>query len=529
MKIYHIILYAALFFTRVFTFETTAFQQYSLQGYSFLSPRSQSTDAARELVGWREFINRGDICGFYSAFSTMFMYQQSYRGYRIAEYFFGSNTLRIVGSQNPNPQSNTILADYFGLSPAFSSTVVLDPTIINGIIDFDWYLGYDDWYFRVHAPVVWSKTTFKINEEIDETGSTTPFPALYMADGMVQPAALSFSDAISQQLTYGQVTQGLHYGRIACRQNTMNLSDVQIALGYNVVADDIHHAGFNFRLSIPTGNRSQARFLLEPIVGNGHHFEAGVGFSGHWIVWEKDTHQNLGVYLDINMTHLFASRQVRSFDFIKRNDPCDDYNFGSRYILMKEFDAAGNYNGTTIPALNRTTLACKSHYNFELDMALMLGYSSCWVDLDFGYSPWIRSKEHLKLCQSIPANTFGLKGIQNVALAPGVPSNATQTITASLTGDTFDQQALVVDVPSPQFVSAADIDICSASAPTAFTHKIFWNISHAWKDEECYNTTPFFGFGGEFEFESLNPRYRTEPNKNSVSMWSVWLKGGVAF
>lgn len=502
----------------------------SLQGYSFLSPRSQSTDAARELVGWREFINQ-DFCGFYSAFAAMGIYQQSYRAYRIAEYFFGDNTREILGSQNTNRSNTSILADYFGLSPKFSSDVVLDPQIQNGIIDLDWYLGYNAWYFRVHAPIVWCKTTFKLNEQIHDPGTQDPFPALYMDDGVVQPAAFSFSTAITSQLTYGQVVEGLQFGRIACSQHKMGLSDVQMALGYNFITTDTSHAGLNLRMSIPTGNRSKALYLFEPIVGNGHHWEAGLGFTGHWIFWEKDTDKNLGMYLDINMTHLFESQQVRSFDFKKIHPvDCDNYNFGSRYILMKEFDAAGNYTNKTIPAINRTTLACKTHYNFELDLAIMLGYSSCWFDFDFGYSPWIRSKEHLKLLhQGIAENTFGLKGIQNVALAPSVASNATQTETATLTGNNFTDQALVVDVPSPQFVNTSDLNLCSAAVPTAFTHKIFWNLSHAWKDYQYHATTPFIGFGGQWEFESLNPRDQTEPNKNSISMWTIWIKGGVAF
>lgn len=523
MKRYVYIYIISLFFA-------TSIVAEPLQGYSFLSPRSQSVDAARELVGWREYINRGDICGFYTAFAAMGIYQKSFRPYRIAEYFFGSNTLSISGSQNAQRDIDEILADYFGLSPLFTSDIALVPEIQNTIGDLDWYLGYNNWYFRIHVPFVRSRTSFCLLEDIHNNGANNFFPALYMDGLAVAPAALSFAQAITQQLTWGQVKEGLQFGRIACSQCKTGTSDVQMALGYNWIATDISHAGFNLRWSVPTGNRSEALFLLEPMIGNGHHWEVGIGFTGHIIVWEKDVDQNLGVYLDINATHLFSAKQRRSFDFGRICCPEDLYNFGSRYILMKVFDSAGNYTGTTVPAINRTTLLCKTYHNFQLDLALMLGYSSCWLDIDLGYSAWIRSKEHVCLLESLPENTYALKGIQNTNSSVGVLSNATQSRTATLVGDNFTDQALVVDTPSPQFVSTADLNVLSAAAPTAFTHKIFWNISHAWKDYNlCRRFTPFIGFGGEAEFESLHPREFTQPNKNSVSQWAIWIKGGFAY
>lgn len=501
----------------------------SLQGYTFLSPRSQSTDAARELVGWRSFINL-DECGWYTAFSAMGMYQHSFRAYRIAEYFFGSNTLSITGSQNEQRNTNEILADYFGLSPAFNSDFSFEPEIQNSILDLDWYLGYKKWYFRMHVPFVECVTKIHTQEQIYETdAATTPFPALYMDFNQVNAPATSFTQALTQQITYGQVTEGLRNGRLACKQKRHGVSDVQLALGYNFCASELEHWGFNFRLSIPTGNRSAAVYLFEPMIGNGKHWEVGLGFTGHWVLWEKDLDKSIGLYLDINATHLCKARQRRAFDFGVNCTPNEGYNFGSRYILAKEFDANGNYTGNTIPAINRTTLACKTWYNFELDLALMVAYSSCSVDLDFGYSPWIRSKEHIELCQALPENLLGLKGIQNVALAPGILSNATQSKTATLVGNLFSEQAAVVDVPSPQFVNTGSLKLASAAVPTAFTHKFFGNVSHAWKDYEHHSFTPFVGVGGEVEFESLNPRELTQPNKNSISQWAFWIKGGFTY
>ena len=59
-----------------------------LRGKTFLAPRSQSVNAARELVLWHGYINQ--YCqDFYGAFSITPEYGHSFRPERLAEYFLG--------------------------------------------------------------------------------------------------------------------------------------------------------------------------------------------------------------------------------------------------------------------------------------------------------------------------------------------------------------------------------------------------------------------------------------------------------
>jgi len=46
-------------------------------GYPFLSYRSQSVNAARELAGWQQFINKYDMDSTYGAFSITLEYTRS--------------------------------------------------------------------------------------------------------------------------------------------------------------------------------------------------------------------------------------------------------------------------------------------------------------------------------------------------------------------------------------------------------------------------------------------------------------------
>ncbi|KIX85655.1 hypothetical protein KG892_01345 [Vermiphilus pyriformis] len=505
---------------------------FPLRGSSFLSFRSQSTNAAQELVGWRDLINLYGQCGWYGAFAVTPTYGQSYRPARIAEYFFGVDTFRVTGSQVPNRKDTDMLADYFGLSPDFVSTVQLVPYMTNGYVDFNIYAGYKDLFFRIHAPVVWTSTRISVKETVEQERVTIPFPPFYMASGPVAPGAASWEQALRGGITFGDVVEGINFGRISCdSQHRRGLSDIQAAFGWNFYNRDWAHMGLEVRASFPTGTRPTSNYLFEPIVGNGKHFELGIGFTSHALVWERDCYQSVSVYTDINVMHLFASRQRRSFDFIPLICPdfSNAYRTASRYILLKEFDEQGIYTGRSFPAINRTTLESKVWADVQMDLAIMIAFTSNSFGLDLGYGAWIRSREKIKLLEGLPERRYALKGIQNVTTGIGnLPSNATQS-RATIYGNEFIFQAEVADLNPPVFVGTCDLDLDSAANPSTFTHKLFWNLSYAWNPTDTRSVVPFVGVGGEVDFESLRPRRYIRPNKNSVSEWLLWFKGGMGF
>ncbi len=493
------------------------------RGKTFLAPRSQSVNAARELVGWHRYINQ--FCqDFYGAFSITPEYGHSFRPARLAEYFFGVDTLIVSGSQVANRNNETqFLADYFGLSPIFQSTIRMEPEIRTGLIDFDLYVGYQDYYIRVHAPVVWTKWVFKLHETIaPQVLPNVIYPPLYMDVGAVNPPAQSFEQAIAGDLTWGQVTRGIEFGRITGSHSKKGWAEPQIAIGWNFVNTPCQHLGINLRGSIPAGTRSEAIYLFEPILGNGHHPELGAGFTGHWLLWEKDGQQTVEIFADINLTHLFSSRQRRSFDLINPIDPTnvEFKGFATRYILAKEFNAIGQYTGNMLPVIDITTLECDVSAAIQVDAAIMVSYEYCNYTADLGYDVWFRSREMISNRDTIPNNRYALKGIQNIGIA-------TQS-TATIFGNLFINQGLVADPNPPIFFNDNLIDESSAQATRGFTHKVFGNFSYSWDSCSCY-VDPFIGIGGEVEFEGLNPRHEIKANKNSISQWGIWIKGGLGF
>ncbi len=509
-----------LSFSRIYTLANEI-----LQGVSFFSPRSQSVDAIRYRVGWHPYIHRYDHDSWYITTQITPEFKTSFRSNRIAQTLFGTNTLFVSGSQATNRNENAILADYFGLSPSFQSEVTLKPEIKNILFTFSGYLGFDQWvkglYLAIHAPAVWTKWDFKLEENIADNGANSTFPAHYMDTDAVTPILGSFVTALKGNRTFGQMTETMAFGKVCGSQSKWGLSDLLLILGYDIVSRENGYAGINLRVAAPTGNRPKSDFLFEPLVGNGKHWELGLGFAGRVLIWEKDGEQELSFFADANFTHLFRSRQTRSFDFCSNG-------FGSRYILLKEFDTNERYTGKLIPAINKTSLCCKVSVDIQFELLAMFGYTYKGFVFDAGYNAWIRSKERITLRECITNRTYALKGIQDVVTDVGELSQLTQS-TATLHGNLLSEQAAVVDTNSPIFISTKDLDLRSAASPMVLTHKLFTHIGYGWQEDEKASLVPYLGLGTSVEFEGINTSNTEKPNRNTLSQWAFWLKGGIAF
>ncbi len=496
-----------------------------LQGVSFFSPRSQSTDAVRYQVGWHPYLHRYDHDSWYITLSATPEFHTSFHANRIAQALFGTDRLLVSGSQVENRNENAILADYFGLSSTFLSTVILNPKIKNFIFTISAYVGFDQWipglYLALHAPAVWTKWDFELQETVANAGTDTPFPARYMDTSTVTPPVASFTNALKGDHTFGDMTEKMAFGKVCGAKSKGGLSDLLLILGYDIISRPNGYAGFNLRLGAPTGNRPCSTFLFEPIIGNGNHWEFGLGFAGRVLVWEKDGEQELSLFADINLTHLFKACQTRSFDFCTNG-------FGSRYILLKEFDGNENYTGKLLPAINKTTLACDVSADIQFEFLAMLGYNYKGFVFDIGYNGWIRSKEKISLRECIADRTYGIKGIQDVVTLLGQPSPITQH-TATFHGNNLADQSTVADASSPQFISTNDLDLRSAASPMVLTHKLFTHIGYGWQKDPDDWFIPFVGVGTSVEFEGINTSNTEKPNRNTLSQLAFWARFGCDF
>lgn len=543
----------------------------STYGYTFFSPRSQSVNAARELVGWQQFINRPNDCNNQctTTLSATPEYTQTFADNQLAKYFLGCPTRTFSGSHVAARSENDILADYFGLPTDFKSVVTFKPRVRNFLIDFDWYQALDSLcpgaYIRVHAPLVYASWDMQLCESIEQAG-TNDFPQGYMASSAVERSTLasSVTQAFCRNQPVGDI-QPLTAGRICCNKRTKtNMAEVQVAVGHNPILSDCYHFGWNIRTSIPTGGRSRAEFLFEPIIGNGGHWELGAGLTGHAIVWTNECQdQSFAVYSDLNVTHLFTARQRRSFDFTANG--CL-----SRYMLLEQMStplasglgintgtpvvevaAQQQYSGKLMPAVNETTLYANISVGVQVDFVIKAAYTYKNFSVDLGYDAWVRSQEKMSCRQPFANNSWAIKGDAQVygfdIIDPSffVALNATEhqaTINAGQAPDNSNFTNNNVDNAGPAVFSAiplvtgnrisavdgsaqailladSDIDNTSGLAPKAVSHTLFVHANYDWRT--CTGTTPFVGLGASVEWGSRSCHTTT-----ALSQWGVWLKAG---
>jgi hypothetical protein len=502
---------------------------------TFFSPRSQAANSAEELIRDQQYIYQNRVSQEHM-FDLSVAYAHSLSPNRLASIVFGADVFTVSGSAIPERGVNDLLADYFGLSPAFISTVQMRPEIRSSIVAGTLYYNLEKFisgaYIDIQIPFVWTATNVGVLEELVSTGTDVQFPADYMSIPAISTPSTSFAQALRHSVPFGSMQEPRLFGNLNCEKlHKATIANITADFGWNYFFNEeqTSHFGLKVRVVTPNGTRPKNRYLYEPIAGNGHHTEFGIGLNGHAALWIPDDGQELSLYGNLLITHLFKSRQCRSFDL--HNIRCNS-KFFSRYMLVKEFDSDGLPTGKIAPLINYSTLPCDISTAAQFDGSLMFAYNRKHLTFNLGYNGWIRTKESIHLCGGLPYNRLGLKGIQNTFTPPtNAPSDATES-SATIFGTTFNNQSAVTDPLSPQFINTQDLDPHSARSPLVLTHKIFTYLGYTCgKLHKSHSFQPFFGIGGELEFEGINDINEFEPptDKNTMAQWSIWFKLGLMF
>lgn len=405
----------AVVITGLITLETglLGFGQKTLFGI-----RSQATNGVRQLAGWQRHIYRANAESDYLSMAITPEYDHSFRHNEITQFLFGCDQLTFSGSLVSDREATDILADYLGLPSDFKSIVHFRPTITNFIVDFDWYIGLDGTcpglYARLHLPVVCAKWDIRLHECIADPGTTfTSYPAGYLSSTPIELTTLTVGPTAPKDVTtalegkavFGDMREPLQYGKVFGREYETRVADLSLEVGYNFLLSTWYHMGISVCGAAPTGTLRKSYFLFDPIAGNDHHWELGGNLTGHVDVWSnEDTGRQVGFYVTAHVTHLFGSKQRRSFDLCK-NGP------GSRYMLLEKMAAPTvglnigifpnnvtapiQYMGRLVPAINKTTLDATVRIGAQADIVAKLYYQHRGFEADFGYNFWGRSRETL--------------------------------------------------------------------------------------------------------------------------------------
>ena len=293
----------------------------------------------------------------------------------LARYFlpYQKNSLVIAEGPNPipTPEPAGQTAVFSGGSPAFlsnnydflaqnfnietvdhnfQSRIWINPkqSFVGGAINYRQSLephrvdkGY---WFDITIPILHVKNSVHLEEKITSSSDALPGTSANMRAAFMNPA--------------------WKYGKIApCGRSKTGVSDVEIRIGRDSLREAAVRYGGFFGVIAPTGNRPQAKYLFEPIVGRDHHWGIIWGSQSTFDLWENETAtSHIKLNIDINNSYLFEGDERRSFDLRDKS--------WSRYMNMY----ADSRATTTIPGINVLTqkLKVRPHGTTKSTRALSL-------------------------------------------------------------------------------------------------------------------------------------------------------------
>ena len=435
-------------------------------------PPPQSRFKALKLIGTSEFIHTHEDDTYHGLFATSFAYIHSFNEYKIIDRLFGNdlivnnsdnsddcskschpNSLLIQGLAVPIRNDRAWLADYFYLPTDYSSIVSFSPHFTTYLVDLDLYLNFDTCltglYLRFSGPLVHTKWSLGMCEEIINAG-TTPHPVGYFS-----PTAISRDKLVSSFTSYAEgntieklttvpddalIFHPLQYSRISSSGLTKTgFGELRTEFGWNVWQCGDYHVGINAQVAIPTGPKKNSCYLFAPTVGNGKHWEVGAGATAHYRFYASDNEEcSASLVFDINATHLFQTRELRTFELIGR--PNSAYMLAAKFgenganpnseavgangsIGVPSTVASSQFNFEYAPVANLTTMNIKVGIEAMAEITAMLNMKYNMCSFDLGYTFWGHSCETIdhqdpfcsdacrtSLCKTSNKNQWALKG-----------------------------------------------------------------------------------------------------------------------
>jgi len=535
-----------------------------------LLPFSQSENAARRFAGVGHLQNIGDIREWNFHTDLNIEYQQNFDRARLGMYFFpnGTNTI-LVGDDHTVSGSADIRGTDLGLSESFQGLLTINPQIQNLIVEPVLYVGFDGWVPGLWAdmtlPIVYTRWTMDACESNITPGNSSfnppsisapPLSAIdtytvvqnSMKNGGVSPSlGMIPSDTVQSDIglstpvgarsicqafagtTWGDKQTPLRAGRILCNQPSQKtgVADIPIQLGYNFVQREVCYLGLFARAVLPTGRINNEGTLFDATIGY-NRYQAGAGIQGRLMLYEKGGDSAINFYASMYVTHIFGHHECRVVDM---NRGCF-----SRYLLMKEADAAGNYTGRLVNFADVFTVCVNSRFNWNFDALAYFDLSHRGWNWQFGYEGKARDHESfdcdVTLCNpcndshecspsAIGTKQYGVKGPQIIG---GVGSKVLDA--SDTTINTFGVQAVPYQTPTgaqiPPLVQPSGtlinaqnftnyIDLESARIPLAVAQKFWTHVGYTWQ-RRCPIAA---GFGFEIDWGNFN---------QAPQFWGIWGK-----
>src|SRR5205814_7832438 len=112
------------------------------------------------------------------------------------------------------------------------------------------------------------------------------------------------------------------------KKSKTGFAELRGEFGWNWLRER-YRFGFNIQAAAQTVTRPKEEVVLEPEIGNGKHWELGVGIKSLWSMWRsEDEEKHFDFIVEADITHLFKAKQRRTFDLIGKPN--------SRYMLAEK-------------------------------------------------------------------------------------------------------------------------------------------------------------------------------------------------
>lgn len=350
------------------------------------------------------------------------------------------------------------------------------------------------------------------------------------------------------------------FGQLETRNNNLfnfspctkfGLADIPIMLGYDFCKSDAYHLGLYLKFVIPTGTKIDSCFLqyvLSPVIGNGRHFELGIGASAHANIWVCDT-SSFGVYGDGYIDYMYGACQTRTFDLA--GQPM------SRYALVYPLSGDAEEGLSTTDTMSAVgdvnlyqgnTTATRGEFMFDFIWAcrnweMGIGYAFAGQTsekINCNSCPTSSSDTSYALVGNVPQNQFAVgpvsaasgtptwqNGVLNVTGTTG--SGATAGVNFFNLGSTGNAAAVNGENAAYNYGESTPLDEAALSLPDTqgncsglmsgqILNKIFGHIDYVWRD--CA-WQPEFGILGSIGF--VPSQYVT------ANYWDLGARVGFAF
>lgn len=274
------------------------------------------------------------------------------------------------------------------------------------------------------------------------------------------------------------------FGKVGCQSITKSgVDDIQIKIIKSIRNDECMSLDFYGLIGVPTGKRSKAIFMFEPMIGS-KHAQLGLGSYLFKKVHETDC-GDLNLLAEVKYRYAFSATERRIFDLQLNRQ-------WSRYMLL--VDEADKY----IPFLasNHLAICTKVKPKNNLDVFVAINKShNCW-QFEIGYDFFYRDREsveYINCDQDFPRN-YGIADLRGIAEGKPQSANSANISQSVLPGK--NQM-----ISNSKFIKLTKnmVNLDSGAAPKTISNSICGSVAYKVK---CCDKDFNIGIGSSYEIGS---------------------------